>query len=95
MEDVARIEQGGKVDYVAHESAMARMERMNKRLCALCAIAVAALAASNIAWFAYESQHEDVVTVTHETPSGNNSYFGRNGSITYEPLDWPGLEGSR
>lgn len=37
---------------------------------------------TNVAWIIYENQFTDQITVTQETPSGNNNYVGRDGSIT-------------
>lgn len=55
------------ISYLAHESAMARMERMVKRLWILCIILIALLVGTNVAWLYYENQFEDTVTtVTQE-----------------------------
>lgn len=75
------------ISYFAHESIVARMERQIKRMFILCIIIFAALILSNIAWIVYENQFEDVVTVTQETPSGNNNYVGRDGDITNGTAD--------
>lgn len=68
------------IPYIAHESAMARMERTIKRLWVLLIVVVVLLVASNGAWLWYESQYEDVVTttqdVTQSTTDGNNSFIG-------------------
>lgn len=54
------------VPYVVHESSMSRMERTVKRLWILCIIMFSALIITNIAWFVYESQFEEVVETTQE-----------------------------
>lgn len=69
------------IPYIVHESEMARQERTVKRLWILCIIMFVALVVTNVAWIHYESQFEDVVTVQQDTPSGNNNYVGRDGSI--------------
>lgn len=70
------------VPYLVYEGEMARQERHIKRLWVLCIIIFAALIMTNAGWIYYESQFEEVVTVTQDTPSGNNNYIGNNGNIT-------------
>lgn len=76
-----------KVDYIIFESALARLERQNKRLFILCLVIFLAFVTSNMAWVVYENQFEDVVTVTQDTPNGNNNYVGHDGSITNGTTD--------
>ena len=76
------------IPYFVHEGMMARQERHIKRLWILCIIIFLALVGTNAGWIIYEAQFEDVVTVTQETPSGNNSYIGRDGDITYGTADY-------
>lgn len=76
-----------KVDYIVFESALARLERQNKRLFILCLVIFLAFVTSNMAWVVYENQFEDVVTVTQDTPNGNNNYVGHDGSITNGTTD--------
>lgn len=64
------------------ESALAREDIKNKRLWILVIILLVMLFGSNAGWIWYESQFEDVMTVTQETPDGNNNYVGRDGNIT-------------
>ena len=72
-----------KISYeAASEILVAAMERQVKRLFILCIIMFLALVGSNIAWIAYENQFVDTVTVTQDTPNGNNNYVGRDGDIT-------------
>lgn len=52
------------IPYIAHESAMARMERTIKRLWILLIVVVTLLVASNGAWLWYESQFEEVTTIS-------------------------------
>ena len=54
------------IPYIVHEGDMARQERTIKRLWILCILLVVLLCGSNIAWFRYESQFEDVVTTTQD-----------------------------
>lgn len=66
----------------AHEIIVAVMERQVKRLFILCIILFIALVGTNAYWIWNENQYVDEVTVTQETPSGNNNYVGRDGYIT-------------
>lgn len=74
------------IPYIAHEGDMARQERTIKRLWILCILLVVLLCGSNIAWFRYENQFEDVVTttqeVTQDNDNGTNNFIGGNGVIT-------------
>lgn len=72
-----------QVPYYVYEGEQARAERHIKRLWILCIVIFLALVGTNAGWIIYESQFEDVtMTVTQDTPSGNNSYIGRDGNIT-------------
>ena len=48
------------VPYIAHESAVARLERVIKRLWVLVLVLIVLLAASNAAWLYYESSFEEI-----------------------------------
>ena len=75
-----------QIPFVAHESAMHRMEKTNKRMWILCLVLIAALILSNAAWVIYESQFETVTETTEETYTydveqegdGGVSFVGRN-----------------
>ena len=68
--------------YIAHESAMVRMERANRRAWIIVIFLAIALIVSNVAWMYYESQYEDVYTeVTQENEDGINNYIGNDGDI--------------
>ena len=54
------------ISYLAHESAMARMERANKRSFIIILILILALIATNMGWIIYESQFETTETTTIE-----------------------------
>lgn len=71
------------IPFIAHESAMARMERTIKRLWILLMILVVLLVGSNVAWIIYESQWEvyETTEVTQENERGVNSYIGNDGDI--------------
>ena len=73
------------IPYIAHESAMARMERTIKRLWVLLIVVVVLLVASNGAWLWYESQYEDVVTTTVEEDAdgGGNAIANTGGDVNY------------
>lgn len=76
------------IPYYVHEGEMARQERHIKRLWILCIVIFAALIVTNAGWIYYENQFEDVtMTVTQDTPSGNNSFVGRDGNITNGAAD--------
>lgn len=74
------------IPYLAHEGDMARQERTIKRLWILCIILALLLTGSNVFWFYYESQFEEVVEtiqeVTQENSDGMNNFVGGNGVIT-------------
>ena len=70
------------VPYIAHESAVARLERVIKRLWVLALVLIVLLAASNAAWIWWESQYETVeTTITQENADGYNNYIGNDGDI--------------
>ena len=70
------------VPYIAHESAVARLERVIKRLWVLALVLIVLLAASNAAWIWWESQYQTIeTTVTQENADGYNNYIGNDGDI--------------
>ena len=70
------------VPYIAHESAVARLERVIKRLWVLALVLIVLLAASNAAWIWWESQYETIeTTITQENADGYNNYIGNDGDI--------------
>ena len=70
------------VPYIAHESAVARLERVIKRLWVLVLVLIILLAASNAAWIWWESQYETIeTTITQENADGYNNYIGNDGDI--------------
>lgn len=70
------------VPYIAHESAMARMERTIKRIWIALILVICLLVATNAAWIWYESQWEIVETwqeVEQEADGdGSNNFIGGN-----------------
>ena len=68
------------VPYIAHESAVARLERVIKRLWVLALVLIVLLAASNAAWIWWESQFEEV-RIEQENESGYNNFIGNDGDI--------------
>ena len=50
-----------KIDYIVHESILARQERNIRRLWILCIIIFLALIGTNAGWIYYESQWQDEV----------------------------------
>ena len=70
------------VPYIAHESAVARLERVIKRLWVLALVLIVLLAASNAAWILWESQYQTIeTTITRENADGYNNYIGNDGDI--------------
>ena len=70
------------VPYIAHESAVARLERVIKRLWVLALVLIVLLAASNAAWILWESQYQTIeTTITQENTDGYNNYIGNDGDI--------------
>ena len=70
------------VPYIAHESAVARLERVIKRLWVLALVLIILLAASNAAWIWWESQYQTIeTTITQENADGYNNYIGNDGDI--------------
>ena len=68
------------VPYIAHESAVARLERVIKRLWVLALVLIVLLAASNAAWILWESQFDEV-RIEQENESGYNNFIGNDGDI--------------
>ena len=70
------------VPYIAHESAVARLERVIKRLWVLVLALIILLCASNAAWIWWESQYQTTeTTITQENADGYNNYIGNDGDI--------------
>ena len=68
------------VPYIAHESAVARLERVIKRLWVLALVLIVLLAASNAAWIWWESQFDEV-RIEQDNESGYNNFIGNDGDI--------------
>lgn len=75
------------VSYYDHQEQLAREERHTNRWRIFAWIIFAVLIISNVCWIYYESQFIDSITVTQDTPNGNNSYIGHDGSITNGSAD--------
>ncbi len=70
------------VPYIAHESAVARLERVIKRMWVLVLSLIILLAVSNAAWIWWESQYQTIeTTITQENADGYNNYIGNDGDI--------------
>ena len=70
------------VPYIAHESAVARLELVIKRMWVLVLSLIILLVASNGAWIWWESQYQTIeTTVTQENADGYNNYIGNDGDI--------------
>ena len=57
-------------------------KRVEKWLIGFAVALFIALVGTNAYWIWNDAQYMDEVTVTQETPSGNNNYVGRDGDIT-------------
>ena len=68
------------VPYIAHESAVARLERVIKRLWVLVLALIILLCASNAAWIWWESQFEEI-RIEQDNESGYNNFIGNDGDI--------------
>ena len=61
------------VPYIAHESAVARLERVIKRMWVLVLLLIILFVASNGAWIWWESQYQTIeTTITQENADGYN-----------------------
>ena len=76
------------VPYTVYESAQARADRRFRMMWILCLVLIILLVGTNAGWVYYESQFMDEVTVTQDTPNGNNNYIGRDGDITNGTSDY-------
>lgn len=74
-----------QIDYIVHESQMARMERIIKRLWILVIILIVLLFGTNAGWIWYESQFMDEVITQDvlQEVSGENSRNYFNGGDYY------------
>ena len=64
------------VPYIAHESAVARLERVIKRMWVLVLSLIILLVASNVAWIWWESQHQTIeTTITQENADGYSGFI--------------------
>lgn len=74
------------IPYFVHQDDMNKLDMSHKRvekwLLGLTIAIFIALVGTNAYWIWYENQFVDSVTVTQDTPNGNNNYIGRDGDIT-------------
>lgn len=75
------------IPYFCHEGDMARAERTIKRLWILCILLIILLVGSYAAFFYYENQFMDEVTVTQDAETGTCNYLGGDGAITNGQTD--------
>ena len=68
------------VPYIAHESAVARLERVIKRMWVLVLSLIILLFASNAAWIWYESQFKEN-RIEQDNEIGYNNFIGNDGDI--------------
>ena len=73
------------VPYIVHESSMARMERTAKRLWITILVLIFMLVGTNGAWLWYNSQFENVETITEEyqadASDGGNAIINGDGNV--------------
>lgn len=86
MEENTKIPADYQIPYYVHQDDMNKMDMSHKRiekwLVGLLIAMFVALVGTNVYWIWNENQYMDEVTVTQETPNGNNNYVGRDGDIT-------------
>jgi hypothetical protein len=74
------------IPYFVHQDDMNKMDMSHKRIetwhLGIIILLIILLVGSNLWWIYYENQFEDTVTVTQDTPNGNNNFIGRDGDIT-------------
>lgn len=76
--------QAEPIPFIAHESAMARMERTIKRLWILLMVLVVLLVGSNVAWIIYESQFvEEEWSYEATTDEGGTAIANGSGEVNY------------
>ena len=79
-----RKKQAEPVPFIAHESAMARLERTIKRLWILLMVMLVLLVGSNVAWIIYESQFvEEECTYEATTDEGGTAIANGSGEVNY------------
>lgn len=73
------------VPFFVHEYEINQMNQSHKRvekgLMLIIILLFLAFVGTNAYWIYYENQFVDEVTVTQDTPNGNNNYVGRDGKI--------------
>lgn len=79
------------IPYFVHQDDMNKLDQSHKRiekwLIGFMVAMFITLVGTNVYWIYYENQFQDEVTVTQETPNGNNNYVGRDGDITNGTTD--------
>lgn len=79
------------IPFYVHEEDLNKLDMSHKRvekfLFILCMVLLISLIGSNVAWIHYENSFVDEVTVSQETPNGNNNYIGRDGDINNGETD--------
>lgn len=79
--------ENNSVPYIAHESAMARLERIIKRLWIVIIILIVLLAGTSAAWIWYETQWEDVtetvVTQAAYSDGEGTALVNNGGDLNY------------
>ena len=73
------------VPYYVHQDDMNRQDQSHKiesnwKNCIICAL-IFVYAITIFGFLLYESKKDNPVTVTQTTPSGSNSYIGRDGDV--------------
>lgn len=92
MEEDTPIPADYKIPYFVHQDDLNRLDHSHKRveklLFIICLIIFLAFVGTNVWWIYYENSFVDEVTVTQDTPNGNNNYIGRDGDITNGTSDY-------
>ena len=71
------------VPYIAHESAMARMERQAKRLWIAVILLIVLIVGTNGAWIWHESQFSDIETTIESEQDGSGVNIVSGGNLDY------------
>lgn len=69
-------EEQTKISESVYEIAIGALQAQLKRMFVLCVILIIALVGTNLGWFIYEQQFEEIVTETIEASSDSGDAYG-------------------
>lgn len=74
-----------QIPYFVHQDDMNKLDQSHRRVekwhIGIIILLIVLLVTTNLWWVHYENQFADEITVTQETPNGNNNYIGHDGDI--------------